>query len=73
MTTIFPKFKIIRSLGVKNSQLIKLFMVQQAFSGLIKCYSVFDSPKTGLIIPGEFQLANDMVCVTTIFKLCDQY
>ena len=36
-------------------------MVQQTFSAVIKCDSVFDSPKKGSCIPGKFQLAKYMV------------
>jgi len=34
---------------------------------------VFDSPKTGLFIPGKDKLAKYMVCVTTFFKVHDHY
>jgi len=48
-------------------------MVGKAFSAVIKLDYVFDSPKTRLFIDGKDKLANYMVCVTTLFKVCGHY
>jgi hypothetical protein len=48
-------------------------MVGKTFSAVTKLDYMFDSPKTGLFIPGKDKLAKYMVCVTIFLHVRDHY